>query len=267
MKLFCGIDIGSSTIKVVLVDENHVQVAQSVSPTGSSFRQNAIDALSHLLEQNHFSREQIGYLVSTGYGRKLLPQADENVSEITANAIGSVHAVAGNQSIRTIINIGGQDSKVITLDANGFVKNFVMNDKCAAGTGRFLEMASRNLEVDIEDMGALHFAAKGTPMQVNSTCAVFAESEIISLLASGHHKEEIASGIHYSIARRIARLAQRAGIEDPVLFDGGTALNKGMVAALEDELMREVFVPDFPQITTALGAAVLAASTAESLKT
>jgi predicted CoA-substrate-specific enzyme activase len=135
-----------------------------------------------------------------------------------------------------------------------------MNDKCAAGTGRFLEMVSRNLEVDIEELGELHFANKKAPLTINSTCAVFAESEIISLLASGHEKEEIAAGIHYSIARRIARLSSRAGIYESVLFDGGTALNKGMHAALEDELMYEVHIPENPQITTAIGAAILASN-------
>jgi predicted CoA-substrate-specific enzyme activase len=125
-------------------------------------------------------------------------------------------------------------------------------------------MAARNLEVDIDDLGELHFANKKPPLAVNSTCAVFAESEIISLLAAGHGKEEIASGIHYSIARRIARLASRAGIDDAVLFDGGTALNKGMHAALEDELMRDIFIPEHPQITTAIGAALLAKQAVEN---
>ena len=133
-----------------------------------------------------------------------------------------------------------------------------MNDKCAAGTGRFLDVAARNLEVDLEELGDLHFAGEGAPLTINSTCTVFAESEIIGLLANGHGKPEIVAGIHYSIARRTARLAKRVGIEDRVYFDGGPALNRGLVAALRDELQREVFVPEFPQTTTAIGAAVMA---------
>jgi len=133
-----------------------------------------------------------------------------------------------------------------------------MNDKCAAGTGRFLDISARNLEVEVDQMEILHFEAKDTPLPINSTCAVFAESEIISLLAAGHQSSEIASGIHYSIAKRIVRMAGRGRVEDSVLFDGGTALNKGMVDALENELMRPVFVNPFPQFTTAFGAALAA---------
>ncbi|MBT3301291.1 MAG: CoA activase [Bacteroidetes bacterium] len=264
MNIYCGIDIGSSSIKIALLNEEVKLIAHSISPTGSSFRKNATIALDNLLSKHQISQTQIKYVVSTGYGRKLFPTADENISEITANATGSKHSFKNQSVLRSIINIGGQDSKVIVLDANGYVKNFVMNDKCAAGTGRFLEMAARNLEVDIDDLGELHFANKKPPLAVNSTCAVFAESEIISLLAAGHGKEEIASGIHYSIARRIARLASRAGIDDAVLFDGGTALNKGMHAALEDELMRDIFIPEHPQITTAIGAALLAKQAVEN---
>ena len=133
-----------------------------------------------------------------------------------------------------------------------------MNDKCAAGTGRFLEMASRNLEVDIDQLGDMHKLSQEHNLTVNSTCAVFAESEIISLLAEGHKKEEIISGIHVSIAKRIARLAGRTSIQDDVLFDGGTAYNCGLIEALEDEFMRELIVPESPQITTAIGAAHMA---------
>ncbi len=258
MGYFLGIDIGSTTIKIAIVDEKGRLIVSSVSPTGSRFNKNAIDAMEALLKRNNLSREDILYTVSTGYGRKLFKESDEMINEITANAAGALAIGKQYGQIRTIINVGGQDSKVISLDAEGNVKNFVMNDKCAAGTGRFLEMASRNLEVDIEEFSELHFQAHDSPLPINSTCAVFAESEIISLLAAGHHKDEIVAGIHYSIARRIARLAARIGIEDTVLFDGGAALNRGLVAALEDELMRKIVVAEHPQITTAIGAALLA---------
>jgi len=151
--------------------------------------------------------------------------------------------------VKTIINIGGQDTKVILLDDDGKMTNFFMNDKCAAGTGKFLDVSVRSLEVEVQELQAL---------PINSICAVFAESEIISLLAAGHQTAEIASGIHYFIAKRITRLASRGRVEDAVLFDGRTALNKGMVDALENELMRAVHVNPFPQFTTSYGATLIA---------
>jgi (R)-2-hydroxyacyl-CoA dehydratese activating ATPase len=258
MRYFIGIDIGSTTIKIAIINEDKELVAKGSSPTGSRFNQNAIDALDLLLFRNKLNKEDIAYTVSTGYGRKLFKDSDENVNEITANAVGANVSKNGDPEIRTIINVGGQDTKVILLDKQGEISNFVMNDKCAAGTGRFLDIAARNLEVDVMELGDLHFESKDSPLPVNSTCAVFAESEIISLLAAGHKTSEIVSGIHYSIAKRIARLASRVRIEDGVLFDGGTALNKGMVDALENELMRKIHIQSYSQCTTAIGAAHIA---------
>lgn len=258
MRYFAGIDIGSTAIKTALADESGKLVGWHCAPTGSSFHKNSVEALSTLLANNGVTRDDVAYLVSTGYGRKLFKDANESISEITANARGAKGLGEKYGTVRTILNIGGQDSKVISLDDEGHVKTSIMNDKCAAGTGRFLEVAARNLEVDIEELGVLHFEAGDAPLPVNSTCTVFAESEIISLLSHGHGKGEIISGIHYSIARRIVRLASRVNIEDVVFFDGGPAMNKGMVAALEDELMRPVVVPEVPQITTAFGAALIA---------
>ncbi len=258
MKYFIGIDIGSTTIKIAIIDENKNLVAKGSSPTGSRFNKNAMDALDLLMFRNKIDKKDIAFTVSTGYGRKLFKNSDDNVNELTANAVGARVYQQNGVKIRTIINVGGQDTKVILLDDEGNIKNFVMNDKCAAGTGRFLDIAARNLEVDIVEMEALHFEAKDSPLPVNSTCAVFAESEIISLLAAGHQVNEIVSGIHYSIARRISRLAARGRIEDDVLFDGGTALNKGMVEALENELMRNIYVHPYPQFTTAIGSAHIA---------
>jgi len=203
MGYFLGIDIGSTTIKIAIIDEKGHLIASSTSPTGSRFNKNAVDAMEALLKRNNLSRDHILYIVSTGYGRKLFKESDETINEITANAVGALSIGDKYGQIRTIINVGGQDSKVISLDSEGNVRNFVMNDKCAAGTGRFLEMASRNLEVDIDEFSELHFLAHDSPLPINSTCAVFAESEIISLLAAGHNKDQIVAGIHYSIARRI----------------------------------------------------------------
>jgi predicted CoA-substrate-specific enzyme activase len=257
MDYYVGIDIGSTAIKIAIIDENGDIKASSISPTGSSFYNNTKEALSALLMRNNINADDIKYSLSTGYGRKLYKDSDGICNEITANAVG-VKYINKKNIIRTIINIGGQDSKVILLDEVGDVKNFVMNDKCAAGTGRFLEMAARTLEVDISELSDLHDKLEGPPMQISSTCAVFAESEIISLLAIGTLKEQIVAGIHYSIARRIARLADRMRLEETIIFDGGTALNKGVLVALKDELMQDVIVSEYCQITTAIGAALIA---------
>ena len=258
MKYFAGIDIGSTTIKIALCDEDAGLAAHVNVPTGSHFHQNAKAAFMGILDRENISRESVSYIVATGYGRKLYREADEIISEITANSVGARRIGSEQGEVRTIINIGGQDLKVIALDADGHVKNFAMNDKCAAGTGRFLEMTARNMEMDVMELGDCHLSATGPPITINSTCTVFAESEIISLLANGHGQPEIVAGIHYSIARRVARLVKRIGVEETVFFDGGPALNKGLIEALENELMRPLYVPDEPQVTTAYGAALLA---------
>jgi predicted CoA-substrate-specific enzyme activase len=258
MNYFAGIDVGSTAIKVAVVDENGQLAGVHVTSSGSLFHKNSVAALHALLATLGLQRDDVRYLMATGYGRKLFKEADESISEITANAAGAFETGKAYGGVRTIINIGGQDSKAIQIDSTGNVVNFAMNDKCAAGTGRFLDVAARNLELDLEELGEYHFKGSCAPLKINSTCTVFAESEIIGLLANGHGKSEIIAGIHYSIAVRTARLAKRVGLEDRVYFDGGPALNKGLVAALQDELQRELVVPEFPQTTTAFGAAILA---------
>lgn len=255
MRHYLGIDIGSTCIKVVVIDDNEEIVAHRITPSGSRFQENAVAALAATLAEGGIAPDTIAYTSTTGYGRRLLEQADETVSEITANAMGVRGIHVDGKGIKTIINIGGQDLKVIALDEHGNCRNFAMNDKCAAGTGRFLEMVARIMEVPIEELGSLHPEGAHTPLTVNSTCTVFAESEIISLLAQGHDRGDIVAGVHQSIAKRIARLIRQVGIEDALFFDGGPALNRGLVMAIEDELMRDLYVPPIPQITTALGAA------------
>jgi len=258
MNCFAGIDIGSTSIKIVLIEPDDTIIGHITRPTGSHFHKNTKEALGHLLDKSNLLEQDVNYMVATGYGRKLFKEADESISEITANGIGAKTIGADTGTIRTIINIGGQDLKVIRLDDDGHVENFAMNDKCAAGTGRFLEMTARNMEVEVDQLGDLHMQANQTPLTINSTCTVFAESEIISLLANGHSRERVVAGIHYAIARRVARMAKRLGVEDTVFFDGGPAMNQGIVMAIEDELMRSIAVPEIPQITTAYGAAILA---------
>jgi len=255
---FVGIDIGSTAIKIVAVDEAGAVLARHGAPTGAHFERNAAEALAAALAAAAVEPAAVRRVVATGYGRKLYRAADEAISEITANARGVAPLSALATPARTIINIGGQDSKVIQLEPHGGVRAFAMNDKCAAGTGRFLEMASVILELGIDELGAHHLAAEGPPLPVNATCTVFAESEIVSLLAGGHGKGAILAGVHHAIARRIARLARKVELLDSVVFDGGPALNRGLVRALEVELARTVHVPEDPRFTTAHGAALLA---------
>jgi len=258
MRYFAGIDIGSTAIKISVADENKNLIGHKISASGSMFYKYAKETLGELLRELKIDETEVVYTVATGYGRKLFKEADENVSEITANAIGARQAAKHYGEIKTIINIGGQDSKAISLDADGNVVNFAMNDRCAAGTGKFLDVVAMNLEIGVDELSEYHFKSTGTPLSISSTCAVFAESEIIGLLGNNHSVEDIVSGVHYSIAKRIVKLVKRVGVKENVYFDGGPALNRGLVSAIENELGYKIFVPSHPQITTSYGASVLA---------
>ncbi len=257
MKYFAGIDIGSTAIKISIVDENKNLIGSKISASGSMFYKYAQETLDALISELGLNNNDIVYIVATGYGRKLYKEADENISEITANAIGARAAASNFGEIKTIINIGGQDSKAISLDSEGNVVNFAMNDRCAAGTGKFLDVVALKLEMDVNMLGEYHFRSKGTPLSVSSTCAVFAESEIIGLLGNDHSIEDIVCGVHYSIAKRIVKLVKRVGIKEGIYFDGGPALNDGLVNAIENEIGQRIFVPKHPQITTSFGAAIM----------
>jgi predicted CoA-substrate-specific enzyme activase len=257
MKYFAGIDIGSTAIKISIVDENKNLIGSKISASGSMFYKYAQETLDTLISELGLNSNDIAYIVATGYGRKLYKEADENISEITANAIGARAAASDFGEIKTIINIGGQDSKAISLDSEGNVVNFAMNDRCAAGTGKFLDVVALKLEMDVNMLGEYHFRSKGTPLSVSSTCAVFAESEIIGLLGNDHSIEDIVCGVHYSIAKRIVKLVKRVGIKEGIYFDGGPALNDGLVNAIENEIGQRIFVPKHPQITTSFGAAIM----------
>ncbi|MDX9743649.1 MAG: acyl-CoA dehydratase activase [Arcobacteraceae bacterium] len=257
MKYFVGIDIGSTAIKISVADENKNLVGQKISASGSMFYKYAQETLDLLLKELNIQASDVVYTVSTGYGRKLYKEADENISEITANAIGARAAAKEFGEIKTIINIGGQDSKAISLDNEGNVVNFAMNDRCAAGTGKFLDVVALKLEIGVDELSDYHFKAEGTPLSVSSTCAVFAESEIIGLLGNNHSVADIVCGVHYSIAKRIVKLVKRVGVKEGIYFDGGPALNGGLVSAIENELGHKIFIPEFPQITTSYGAALM----------
>jgi len=252
--IFAGVDVGSLATKSVVVADGHI-VGQSLIPTGTNSERNGLAALEKALENANLTKDDLKYTVATGYGRISATYASKTVTEITCHAKGAYFL---HPTTRTIIDIGGQDCKAIKLDNNGNVADFAMNDKCAAGTGRFLEVISNVLKVRLEDLGPLSLKAEKI-VPISSTCAVFAESETVSLLARGETTENIIKGIHYAISNRIAGMASRIGVESDVLFSGGVAKNIGMRSALGEVLNVKINVPEFdPQLVGALGAALIA---------
>ena len=228
--------------------------AFSIVPTGVDSRRAAKRALDEALKSAAHGFEELGAIVATGYGRVSVPFAHETITEITCHGRGAFYF---DPAVRTVIDIGGQDSKVIRIDERGRVLDFAMNDKCAAGTGRFLEVMAAALEVDLEELAALSAAApRATP--ISSTCTVFAETEVVSLLAGGKDRAEIARGLHESIAARTSSLVYRVGLTERVMMTGGVAKNSAVVQALEEKLQLPITVPPEPQIAGALGAALLA---------
>lgn len=245
-----GIDAGSATTKAVLVKSGR-SIAYNIRPTAFDFISAAEMAYKDVLAHAGIDKTDIDHIYSTGYGRNSIKFADKAISEITAHALGVYYLYP---DVNGIIDIGGQDSKIILVNS-GKVADFLMNDKCAAGTGKFLEYTARALEVPIEELGSLALASK-TPASITSMCTVFAESEVISLRARGFTKEDIAAGLTESIARRVAVMGRQLGLKQNVAFVGGVAKNAGIKAALEKELGISLYVPPEPQITGALGAAL-----------
>ena len=231
-------------------------LGHAVLPTGPDHDATAESALAMALDEGGVSGDLVEYTVSTGYGRRVASTADSTVSEISANAAGT-RWVGRELGVRTIIDIGGQDTKVIALDDDLQISNFQMNDKCAAGTGRFLEVLARVLEIPLDQLGPLSLTSSD-PVPITTTCLVFAKSEVATLITEGYGKEDIVAGIHRAVARRLASMAKKVGVREVVFFDGGPARNVGMRRALEDELGVELAVPPVPQIVTATGAALLA---------
>jgi predicted CoA-substrate-specific enzyme activase len=249
-----GIDIGARTIKIVLFDTESNRIEDfRIADIGSSPIQNTLSLLEIMQRSSPCDPNQ-NPIVVTGYGRKHFPLPNRTITEITCQARGTHHLFP---ETGTIIDIGGQDSKVIRKNSDGRVEDFLMNDRCAAGTGRFLEMASRILEIPLAESGAFGLRASRA-VEISSMCAVFAESEIVGLLTQGHSKEEILLGVFHAVARRVAAQASGIGIREPVVFTGGAALNQGLVIELEKELRLPLQIPPCPQITAALGAALLA---------
>lgn len=254
MKYFGGCDAGSTYTKCVIIDENGKIAAAVTKRSRINPVLSAKDALDEAVSQvdGLNSAEELTYLIGTGYGRNKVPFADENISEISCHAMG-VHVT--DPSVKAIIDIGGQDVKGIAIDTDGTVLNFAMNDKCAAGTGRFFESMARAFEMSLDEFSNLSLTAKNV-IPITAQCAVFAESEVISLVGEGKPMEEIAAGIQLSVAKRCFVMAKKAGAADSVTLTGGCAKNKGLKKAIEKVLkINVVDLPTDPQLMGALGAA------------
>ena len=249
-----GIDIGSTATKVAIIDEAGSLVGSAIHGLGAG-TSGASRALAEAFENTGMSWDDIDFSVATGYGRQRFDRADKQLSELSCHARGMNLLLPG---IRTIIDIGGQDAKALRLTPTGVLDNFVMNEKCAAGTGRFLDVMARVLESDIAMLGELD-AQSTEVVEISSTCTVFAESEVISHLAAGLRIPDIVAGIHDSVAKRAAGLVRRLGpVEQPVAMSGGVARNAGVVRALESELGVSISVPENCQLCGAIGAALFA---------
>jgi len=252
--IYAGVDIGSLTTKSVIMKGGKV-IGSSILHTGIQPEESGTEVLRMALDSISLSQTDLRYTIATGYGRISARYADDTATEITCHTKGVYHY---NPSARTIIDMGGQDCKVIRVDESGNVSDFIMNDKCAAGTGRFLEVIASAFKVGLDELGPM--ALEGTEcVPISSTCTVFAESEVISLLARGEKPENILRGIHNAISNRIAGMAFRVGVEKDIFFSGGVAKNAGMKSALEGVFHESILIPGFdPQLMGALGAAVLA---------
>lgn len=248
-----GIDIGSITAKAALLNGRDT-LGTRVIFTGYRAEIAGNKVFQELLEEVGMATSAVERIVATGYGRKSVPFADRAVTEIMCHAAGA-HYI--DSSIRSVIDIGGQDSKAILLDGNGRVMNFAMNDKCAAGTGRFLEVMARALEVDLDVFGEMSLTAK-QPARISSLCTVFAESEVISLIARGENRANIIAGIHEAICVRISSMANRIGLKPPLMMTGGVAKNVGVVKMMEKVMGIPIIISPHAQVIGAIGAARIA---------
>ena len=251
---FAGMDVGSATTKAALIDPEGALLGAAIIPSGGNLSEAARRCLDMAFAHADLPRDACRALVATGYGRERVEGRTRSVTEITCHARG---ARALYPETRSVIDIGGQDSKAIALDEQGRVLRFEMNDKCAAGTGRFLEVMARLLEIELDALGD-NAARASAPVAISSTCTVFAESEVISHLAQDQSVEDIVAGLCRAIASRVYGLASRARLTTPTIMTGGVARNQGVVKAMEALLKAPVHVPDQPQLAGAFGAALIA---------
>jgi (R)-2-hydroxyacyl-CoA dehydratese activating ATPase len=259
-RFFAGIDIGSLATKAVVIDGAGQLLGRAVVYTGANNRASARRVFERAVEDAGLKPDDIHRITATGYGRENVPFVHERATEITCHARGNHHLIP---EAKTILDIGGQDTKTIRIGPGGKVLSFAMNDRCAAGTGRFLEMVSRALEVGLDDMGRIsEQATESAP--ISSMCAVFAESEVVSLVSTGTLVPNILRGVHDSIASRAMILLRKVGIAEPVAMSGGVAMNAGLVRALEERIKSRIRVAQVPQVVGALGAALIGAEREQS---
>ncbi len=250
----CGIDVGSLSAEAAIFVDRNLE-AYSLIRTGPDSAETALSALKVALEKTAILQQDIEFTVATGYGRVIVPFADRNISEISCHAKGAHYFHA---SVRTILDMGGQDCKAIRCDENGKVTSFIMNDKCAAGTGRAMEVMASLLQVPLEEIGVRSLEFDGNPVKISNTCVIFAKSEVLSLMREGVPINEILAGLCDSVAERVKVLLQRLGIEDDFVISGGISKNSGVVKRLEQKLDVCAHIPEEPQIVGAVGAALFA---------
>lgn len=254
MGYYAGIDVGSLTADAVLIDEDGGILGYAVLPTGNNSQKAGTEAFEATLAQAGLNEGDVARVVSTGYSRARVREAQGSKTEIACHAKGALHLFP---DVGTIIDIGGQDSKAILVGREGRVINFAMNDKCAAGTGRFLEVMASALDVPLDKMGDLAFESQ-EELTISSICTVFAESEVVSLISQGKAPADISMAVSRAIARRTTGLAARVGVTDTVVMTGGVAKNRAVVKLLSEDIGYSIKVPDEPQIVGALGAAIIA---------
>ncbi len=252
--LTAGIDIGSTGAKTVLFEDGKI-LSYAIIPTGGDSVETSEKVMAEALINGDRELEDVEYIVSTGYGRVLVPFAQRNITEISCHAKGALFEYP---SIRTILDIGGQDCKVIRCNDKGKIVNFVLNEKCAAGTGRFLDVIARTLEIPIEEIGERSMDLEDEPPVINSTCVLYAKTEVLKLIRHGVHKNEILAGIFEAQASRIYSLIHKAGFAEDFMITGGVAKNIGMVKKMEEKVHSKAIIAEEPQIIGALGAALFA---------
>jgi len=248
-----GVDVGSITAKAAVINDDGI-AATKVILTGYNSKNAGKQVFKGVLANAGIESSQVDCIIATGYGRNSVNFADKAVTEITCHAAGAHYL---NPDIRSIIDIGGQDSKAIVINENGKVIDFAMNDKCAAGTGRFLEVMARALEVNLDEFGNMSLKADNAA-SISSLCTVFAESEVVSLISKGENRQNIIAGIHESIESRVVAMGNRIGLRDPVMMTGGVAKNIGVVRALEKKINTSISVSENAQVTGAIGAGLIA---------
>ncbi len=250
---FAGIDVGSSSTSAVIIDTGREIIGHEILDTGANSTTAAESAFNKAIQRAGIDPDPVG-IIATGYGRAAVPFAGKALTEISCHASGAHHLFP---AVRTVIDIGGQDAKAIRVDSDGRVQDFIMNDKCAAGTGRFLEVMAAKLQLPLEEMGSVSPHARDEA-QISSVCTVFAESEVVSLAAQNHPTDGIIQGVHRAIVNRIGSMVLSLGVAGAVTMTGGVAKNRGVVALMAQKLGVAIHVHTEPQIVGALGAALLA---------